>query len=327
MKGSLDVASNEGKGSVFRLILELPAAAQISALQPIIELGTGAKVLVAGDITGSHQLTMEWCKRWNMEVVTAKNADNAVMLAYSAQQEGSPFDIIIVDEVLELLNCIKLAKKIRADALFDRVSLLLITVSSLGDKGRVIEEAGFNGYLARPVKEHHLHKSMLQLLKRHRQQRSHTRVRGLDFITPHTFSRHTNPKINAAEGQVRVLLAEDNIINQKVAVRMLKNLGCIVDIAVNGSEAVRMWRQSAHDIIFMDCHMPILDGYQATEEIRKSEMGGRRIPIVALTANAMEGEAQVCAKVGMDAFIAKPVKVSDLEAVLLNYTQGYHRQA
>ncbi len=324
MGGTLEVASSEGKGSIFRLILELPTTSDAALHELPIETAFDCKALVVGDITAHHQLTAQWCKRWGMAVEMAANVDRALTLAYSAQQEGAPFEIIIIDEVLELLTCINLAKKIRQDALFNTVPLLLVTVSSLGDKGRIIEEAGFNGYLARPVREYHLLKSIMQLVQRHRLEQ--TPLHSAEFITPHTFSEHRDQKVNTAERQLRILLAEDNLINQKVAVRMLEKLGCTIDIAVNGSEAVRMWRQSPYDMIFMDCHMPVLDGYQATIEIRKLETDDHHIPIVALTANAMEGEAQACADVGMDAFIAKPVKMSDLEIVILNFTHGHHQQ-
>jgi CheY-like chemotaxis protein len=216
---------------------------------------------------------------------------------------------------LGLTNCVKLAEQLRADEIFQKVALLLLTIGSLDDKGHIIKNAGFSGYLARPIKESHFLKALLQITPRQKSSGDD------NFITPFTFSERKDFEIAVSERQLRILLAEDNLVNQKVAVRMLERLGCVVDIAVDGKEAVTMWQQSAYDMIFMDCHMPILDGYQATEEIRSIEGGNNHTPIIALTANAFEGEAQICADVGMDGFIAKPVKITDLEVVIVEYSQ------
>ena len=143
-----------------------------------------------------------------------------------------------------------------------------------------------------------------------------------EFVTPYTFADNIQQKVRIADGQLKILLVEDNIVNQKVAQRMLEKLGCSIELAVDGSEALKMWQASDYDLIFMDCHMPIMDGYQATEEIRRMEQKDQHTPIVALTANAMEGEAEACANAGMDGFVAKPVKISDLEEIVLRYSRG-----
>ncbi len=124
----------------------------------------------------------------------------------------------------------------------------------------------------------------------------------------------------ASTGRCRVLLVEDNVVNQKVAMRMLERLGARVDIAADGHEAIHMWQNLPYDLILMDCHMPELDGYAATREIRRTECErGGRVPVVALTANALEGEREACLAAGMDDFVAKPVKIADLAAILRRY--------
>jgi CheY-like chemotaxis protein len=182
------------------------------------------------------------------------------------------------------------------------------------DRGSMLAEKGFDAYLSRPVKEQQLYLTVAKAVE--------SRQHGVrpNFINPFTFSEPKTDSYNVAEGKMRILLAEDNVVNQKVAIRMLQKLGCTIDVAANGSEAVKMWRQFPYDLIFMDCHMPVMDGYEATTEIRNSEAVGQHVPIVALTANALEGEAQVCAKVGMDGFVAKPVKISDLEKIVVEYS-------
>ena len=322
MAGEVEVESREGVGSVFQLILNLPAAGEQLAEETYsevvrLERSSDLNALLVGDVTGSHQLTRDWCQRWGMRVVSVNHVDDALAQAHAALQTQKAFDLVIVDEALQWPACNNLARKLREDSVFDKLALLFISVSSGLSAVRVKETkaAGFDGYLTRPVKELQLHKSVVQLVEQRRE--------GQDagFVTPYTFVEIARKKSNITQGQLKVLLAEDNIVNQKVAMRMLEKLGCTIDVAVNGSEAVSMWKASHYDIIFMDCHMPVMDGYQATEEIRRLEGVGQHIAIVALTANAMDGEAEICAAVGMDAFVAKPVKVSDLEMVIINYKQ------
>ncbi|ARN75337.1 response regulator [Oceanicoccus sagamiensis] len=321
MNGKVEVLSREGEGSIFSLLLELETVELPVLDSPAMdEQNAALNILIVGDITGRHQLTAEWCQRWGMNAHVVTKADEAIPLMLEAHKAGKPFDTVIADEAIELLNCLSLAKNIRQEPLIAETALLLIAIGSLGDKGRIVEDAGFNGYLSRPVKESHFLKTLLQINQQ-------SAASSKDFVTPFTFAEHKENKITVTDGRVSILLAEDNIVNQKVAVRMLEKLGCNVDIAVNGSEAVDMWQAQPYDMIFMDCHMPVLDGYQATEEIRRIENGERHIPIVALTANALEGEAQVCADVGMDGFIAKPVKVSDLETVIIDFTQNDKQSA
>lgn len=311
MNGRVEVESIEHQGSTFSLNLELAAAPAGALPEPPVMPTAKLRVLVVGDITGEYQLTKEWCERWGMDAVMVETADDAMTRAFQANAMQNPFDIIIADESLELMACIQLAKKVRADSTFAGIALLLLSSGPLGERTEIVEKAGFNGYLARPVKEHTFYKSVIQLVEQQGNQPK--------FITPYTFLNSRQPHVTPAQEQTRVLLAEDNLVNQKVAVRMLEKLGCDIDIALNGSEVLSMWRNNRYDLIFMDCHMPVMDGYQATREIRSQEQGKQRIPIVALTANALEGEAQYCADVGMDGFIAKPVKVSDFETIISQF--------
>lgn len=322
MGGEVTVQSEEGRGSSFALSIELPWVKVAPTLTPVLKKNIPAlKVLVLGDVTGEHQLTAEWCHRWGMLPTIVSNTDDAWGALSDARAAGQGFDVIIVDEAVNLLAGIHFCHKVRADDCNDAIMMLFVALGALGDKGRILEQAGFNGYLTRPVREGHLLKALLTLSE------AKAPSNPPAFITPFTFTEYKETVVETSDTEVRVLLAEDNVINQKVAVRMLERLGCVVDVAVNGSEAVKMWRQSSYDLIFMDCHMPVMDGYEATRQIRREEAEQSHTPIVALTANALEGEAKVCMDVGMDGFIAKPMKLIDLEAVVINFSRRNRRLA
>lgn len=178
--------------------------------------------------------------------------------------------------------------------------------------------AGFNAYLVKPLKVDELHGALSLAWMGHQGQRPS------GLITRHTVreARSQERQERAKEHEAfraRVLLAEDNIVNQKVAAIMLRKLGCRVDVAANGREALAMLEMIPYDVVFMDCEMPELDGYSATGEIRRREGGGRRIPIVAMTAHAMAGEQERCLAAGMDDYVSKPIREAVLGAALARW--------
>jgi CheY-like chemotaxis protein len=314
MAGNVQVESKVGVGSVFRFTLDLKLSDKPLVSTFEVLAAEDIKVLVLGDITGKYLLTKEWCENWSMDVSFVEDVHGARKLLFDGIREGEPFNILIVDEIIGFEGCLAFSQKIRADAAFTHLSMIVITLEANSDKGPQFEAAGFNGYLARPVKEFHLYRTIKSLVDQ-------TKSESADqtFFTPYTYSESQNNSLLVAEHQVKVLLVEDNLVNQTVAKRMLTVLGCEVYIASNGQEAVDKWKESQYDIIFMDCNMPILDGYQATIQIRESESEDSRVPIIALTANVLTGEAKICFDAGMDDFIPKPMKIADLEVVIQSF--------
>jgi signal transduction histidine kinase/CheY-like chemotaxis protein len=314
MGGTVEVESKEGVGSVFRLVLDLELSDKTTSVETKNVITSGIKALIVGDITGKYALNSEWCQRCQINTVETNSLSKVRGLVEEAYLAGDPFDIVILDEVLGVDACVAFAHEARASSTFERIALFLLALDMSTDKTKLVVASGINGYLTRPVKETQFYKAVDCLVRQQKQIDAK-----LEFVSPYTFVEAKGVLDRMQQNNMRVLLAEDNVVNQKVAVRMLEKIGCKVDIAVNGREAVTMWQEADYDIIFMDCHMPEMDGYEATKTIRRIENGGQRTPIVALTANAMEGEAQVCVAVGMDGFIAKPVKMAYLEEVLQQY--------
>jgi two-component system, sensor histidine kinase and response regulator len=255
------------------------------------------RVLVVDDNATNRRVLEEHLRLHGVSVESATCAQEALEYLRQAVTQQRPFEVALLDYQMPDLDGAELGKAIIEDVALKSTRLILLTSAGKRGDGQRFSELGFAGYLPKPVTQRDLidclsvvltasaeawHDKSKQMVTRHelRAQRQH---------------RH------------RILLAEDNPVNQKVACRLLEKLGYSVDVAANGQEAVDAWRTGCFDLILMDCQMPVLDGYQATEEIRASETSSQRIPIVALTAHAMKGNDELCTLSGMDDFLSKPV--------------------
>src|SRR5262249_46491570 len=170
------------------------------------------------------------------------------------------------------------------------------------------QQAGIAAFLTKPVRQAHLYKCLTTILGA---------AAGRPGVAPMPHCQE------AAQAQIhaRVLVVEDNVVNQKVVVRLLEKLGCRIDVAANGHEAITMLAQMAYDLVFMDCQMPEMDGFAATEAIRQREVcSGQHIPIIAMTANALQGDRERCLEAGMDDYISKPVKPEALAVMLRKWS-------
>jgi CheY-like chemotaxis protein len=174
--------------------------------------------------------------------------------------------------------------------------VLLTAVGKRGDS-KIAEEVGFAAYLTKPIRRQHLQRCIVTVLGQAKES-----VGSSKLVTRHTLEDQ------AAQEKARVLLAEDNKVNQKVAVRMLEKLGYRCDVVDNGKEAVEAVQKGTYDVVLMDCFMPVMDGYEATAEIRRRETGERHIPIIALTADVTLSSKEKCLEAGMNDHVTKPVK-------------------
>ena len=310
MGGDVAVESAIGRGSTFTVTMRLavdreaPAAPDRAAL-------TGVRVLVADDCAATREMLARQLTACGMRVTVCTCAADARDAVREAGENGEPFRVAVFDHLMPDGDGDELGRALRAEAGAAAPKLVLLSANL--QQHDESTRAAFDAHVAKPV-----HVEAL-----------------LDAVTPQTRRGEAGDTsrpsllverpagVDETLLRWRVLLAEDNAINQKVAVRMLTKLGCRVDVAANGREAVELWNRLPYDVVFMDCQMPEMDGYEATREIRRREQGRTtRTPIVALTANAMAGDREKCLEAGMDDFIAKPVAEARLRSALDDWAPG-----
>jgi CheY-like chemotaxis protein len=227
----------------------------------------------------------------------------------SAELAAKPFEVALIDHQMPDCDGAELGRRINAaDSLLKSTRLILLTSSGQKSDVTRFEELGFAGFLLKPVALREL-AACLDTVLSGKAEDWHSRTQGIV----------TQPVLTLAAKKRRILLAEDNPVNEKVATHTLRKLGYEVHAVADGKAAVAAWRNGHYDLILMDCQMPVLDGYEATREIRSLEGGQRRIPIVALTAHAMKDDDVKCMAAGMDHHLTKPLDRVRLQAFLDQY--------
>jgi signal transduction histidine kinase/DNA-binding response OmpR family regulator len=299
MGGAIGVTSTPHRGSTFwfttRLEKRTTSALVSSAASENL---AGMKVLVVDDHDAARKLLQVQLESWKVHVTAVDSGESAWRQLRQAHEAGSPFQLALVDKRMPNLDGIELARRIKSDPDLARLPLVLLTAVGKRGDSKIAESVGFAAYLTKPIRRGHLQRCIVTVLGRAHES---------DGQSPKLVTRHTLED-DAAREKARVLLAEDNRINQRVAVRMLEKLGYRVDVVDNGREAVEAAERVAYDIILMDCFMPEMNGYEATMEIRRRERGERRVPIVALTADVTLSSKEKCLESGMDDHVTKPVK-------------------
>ncbi len=301
MGGSIEVESTVGEGSLFRFRVELKNAEPPSADVPARrENLSGLRVLIVDDNETNRIVLNEQVTSWGMFGLQASGGFRALDMISGACGRGMPFDLVITDFMMPEMTGLELAKKIREDSTLNRVKLIMLT--SVGEHN-IIKEArdiGTNACLTKPTSQSKLYETLLTVCAPLPEEQ---KAPSVDLV-PHCQSE--------VRFEGRVLLAEDNLINQKVAKTMLMRLGFSVDVVPNGLQALEALSKSVYKAVLMDCQMPEMDGYDASRKIREIEAscspGTERphIPIIALTAHAMKGDRELCIAAGMDDYLSKP---------------------
>jgi two-component system sensor histidine kinase/response regulator len=303
MGGQIGVASTAGRGATFWLELRLEAVAEIMSTftrLPRLRL-MGRRALVVEDNANSREILSQHLGSWGVEVTAADSSESALLLLKNTH--AVKFDFALIDDQMPDMSGIELAEHIRRDPQLAGMRLIMLTVRDNHDSSaRGVR--WFAAILTKPLRRSQILNCVTRALA--------AAEIGEDAELP---------RIAAAAGRgqsPRVLLVEDNPVNREVASAMLEDLGCTVRAVENGYHAIEVMNDESYDAVLMDCHMPVMDGLTATAEIRRREHnhGGSRVPIIALTANAMEGDRERCLAAGMDDFLTKPFSRQRLAALL-----------
>jgi signal transduction histidine kinase/CheY-like chemotaxis protein len=323
MGGEMGIRSTVGKGSTFWFTLALPQD-QFESPRPTPEVELrGLRLLHVDDNPTNRFVLREQLNHFQLRNSDCGSGKEALEALRSARTAGDRFHIAILDQEMPGMDGETLGRTIKSDSeLKDTVLVMLSSCGQRGDAKRM-EDAGFSAYLTKPVRFSQILDTLRKVWGL-----SQSNGEAAAFVTGHRLAESaaisTKPVRPKSARQCRLLVVEDNRVNQKVALRLLERLGCQVDLAANGEEGVRMSEAVHYDILFMDCRMPVMDGFEATAEIRRREGPGRHGIVVAMTANALQEDRDRCLEAGMDDYISKPISRAELIRVLERFVPLWH---
>jgi len=320
MQGSLDLESRPGEGSTFWIELTLPAAPESgSRMRPDTRMLKGKRVLVADSYELSRKITLEMLSRHDVHIEAVKSAGEALTSLRLAFDSQEPFDAIILDGFLPDMDSDLLCRQVRSNPLWADMRLLILSSNPQRGDAEHFRQAGADAFLSKSLRESCLSPILNQLFE-------DATKEDRCFLTRFSLqaSDDTEKRRELTSRRMKVLLVEDNPVNRTLTRRLLEKLGCDVMTANDGEAASSLWQWHPFDLIFMDCVMPRVDGFEATRRLRAWEEARKRprVPVVALTASAMEEDEERCRRAGMDSFVAKPVNIEMLRAVLEQYAHG-----
>ncbi|MDD3815532.1 MAG: response regulator, partial [Desulfocapsaceae bacterium] len=315
MGGEIGVDSEPGRGSVFRFTVTFPCRPGFEEkyVERNMDNLLGLRLLIVDDNATNCEILENQVRSWGITAAAAESGEQALDLLRKAAIDRLPYDVALLDWHMPGMDGIELARKIRADAFISDISLVMLSSAPFDDQSSLASQVGIDCYLAKPVRRKLLYNALLSLLEKHQD----------EGVVPQAGS------VGLSSGTVgfdaHILVVEDNLINQDVCQYMLGMMRCRVDMVKNGREGVAAASEKKYDLILMDCHMPEMDGFTATREIRKHEVesGGKRVPIIALTGDVQMGIKEQCQAAGMDDYLSKPFYMDDLQKVMGKFLKSF----
>ncbi len=314
MGGKIWVESEPGRGSQFHFtarvgiadtkVIEVGAIASPEILRAV-------KVLVVDDNRTNRRILEGMLGRWEMKSTSAQDGEEALAKLSEAHEAGAPFVLILMDMHMPKMDGFELIERIRQEKDSSTATIMMLTSAGhRGDAARC-QELGVAAYLLKPIRQSELREAIARVLGAKEQKGA------IPLITRYSLHDAREPS-----SSLRVLLVEDNPVNQRLASRLLEKRGHSVVVAANGLEALEALEKENFDLVFMDVQMPVMDGFETTAAIRKKEKaGGVRLPIVALTAHAMKGDREKCLAGGMDGYLTKPIRPQEVDEILRSHLE------
>ena len=313
MQGQIGVQSEPGKGSTFWFTARFEKSAKDARPAPPVDHDgwSNLRILVVDDNASARQILRHQIFAWKLQKGSAAGGHEALQVLRAAVADGHPYDLALLDEQMPEMDGLTLARAIKADATIAATRLIVMTPKGHAITAEEAKGAGIDAFLPKPVRQSRLLDCLVNTLGR-------TAVAAM-AVKAGAANTTLSPDLQAHLRKSRILVAEDNIINQKVALALLRKLGCTAEAVANGLEVLEALRRIPYNLVLMDCQMPEMDGYEASRLIRQQEQEGSQpcpwvapVRIIALTASAMQGDREKCLAAGMDDYVSKPVREMEL---------------
>jgi two-component system, sensor histidine kinase and response regulator len=303
MGGVIRLKSTPGVGTTitFHVPFEVLPGSQPAVTMPGEEVLQGMPTLIIDDNATNRRILSELTRQWKMKPHMCDSGESGLRELSRAASEGNPYRLLLLDQQMPGMDGMEVLERIRQNPVLESVVIMMLTSGDQVESAARCRQMGVETYLIKPISTSDLLESILRAIGVH---------------TPASMVTLPGAGLLASSPSLRILLAEDNLVNQRVAMTMLGKMGHQITLASNGLEALEQWRQGNFDLILMDVQMPEMTGLQATTQIRGEEATGAHVPIVAMTASAMSEDRDRCLAAGMDDFISKPVSYKAIEQII-----------